>query len=122
MEMEKTITMRNPYIYRLSRLTQKTGRVPRDPRNPVAYKVIKSRVVNRVQDEDGDGIAILLTLAVPANVNVPDLKSQLRIDYDTFCQHEYDCCGRMYYSIFDPSMRRNKRREYRVLLTGHRNV
>ena len=108
--------------YRLSRLTQKTGTVPRQPRNPVTYKVIKQRVINRERDDDGDSIAILLTIATPAKVNVPDLKAQLKEDYDTHCCHSYDCCGRMYYSIYTASMRRNKSGEYRVLLTGSRNV
>lgn len=107
---------------RLSRLTQKTGLVPAEPRHPVKYRVIKTRVLNRECDEDGDSIGILLTLAVPARASIPDLKAQLRKDYDTFCQHDYDCCGHMYYSIYDPSMRRNKSGEYRVVLSGSRNV
>jgi len=86
-------------------------------------KVIKTREVG--YDPEGhfdDGRTFLLTIAAPARTSPRLIKRVLRREYNTYCQHEHDCCGRWYATVYTASLRRSKSGEWTVPVAYHCNV
>jgi len=73
-------------------------------------------------DDDDEGAKALARLKLPFGWTLDDLRAWARECFDTYCQHEHDCCGGIYQTLYTYDAKRVKSRTYLVRIRYIRNV
>ena len=81
------------------------------------FKVIKRRDITDHTDDHGlnESHTELVTIAAPPRMDIRLLKERIEDEFNTHCQHSYDCCGHWYSTAYTHTLRRNKSGEYRFV-------
>ena len=78
----------------------------------------------RVKYDDRYGGTATETARVklPVGWTLDDLRAWARECFDTYCQHEHDCCGHWYRALYTHDAKRVKSRTYIVRIRHSQNI
>jgi hypothetical protein len=71
-------------------------------------------------DDFDSGKTIVARWRTMRDARRDEVLNQARTIYDTYCQHEHDCCGNTYYNVVDAV--RVKRGEWAIIIRGQINL